>query len=130
MQHRAANEGISHVFKHSGAGYLTEDPQASAVPIMARDESIAGIVAQVLCYPVTRHPKFFSTDEYELGSYIQNHDAAIIDPIRMEWFSDHYMPEPTPDWRLSTLLAPSLTDLPPACKPPLPSSDVPSLPTL
>lgn len=87
---------------------------------MARDEGITGIVAQVLCFPVTCHPKFFPSDKYELGSYVQNRDAAIVDPIRMEWFLDHYMPEPTPDWRLSTLLTPSLKDLPPACKEPLP----------
>lgn len=64
---------------------------------------------------MTCHPKFFPTDRYELASYRQNHNASIVTAIRMEWFLDHYMPEPTPDWRLSPLLAPSLKGLPPAC---------------
>ncbi|KAM5352564.1 hypothetical protein ACJ41O_005286 [Fusarium nematophilum] len=87
---------------------------AAVVAIMARDEGISGVVAQVLCFPVTCHPKFLPTDKYELGSYQQNHDASVVNAARMEWFLDHYMPEPTPDWRLSCLLAPSLKDLPPA----------------
>lgn len=83
---------------------------------MARDESISGIVAQVLCFPVTCHPKFVPKDKYEFGSYRQNYEASIVTSARLEWFLDHYMPEPTPDWRLSCLLAPSLKDLPPTRK--------------
>lgn len=64
---------------------------------------------------MTCHPKFFPTDRYELGSYRQNHNASVVSAVRMEWFLDHYMPEPTPDWRLSPLLAPSLKGLPPTC---------------
>ncbi|KAH8699481.1 alpha/beta hydrolase fold-domain-containing protein [Ilyonectria robusta] len=87
---------------------------AAVVALMARDESISGIVAQVLCFPVTCHPKFLPKDKYEFGSYRQNYEASIVTSARLEWFLDHYMPEPTPDWRLSCLLAPSLKDLPPA----------------
>ncbi|CAM1500811.1 Fc.00g099730.m01.CDS01 [Cosmosporella sp. VM-42] len=87
---------------------------AAVVALMARDEGVSGILAQVLCFPVTCHPKFFPTDKYEFGSYQQNHDASIVTSIRMEWFLDHYMPEPTDDWRFSCLLAPTLKGLPPA----------------
>ncbi|KAH6891418.1 esterase/lipase/thioesterase [Thelonectria olida] len=87
---------------------------AAVVALMARDEGISGIVAQVLCFPVTCHPKFAPTDKYELGSYRQNYDASIVTSARLEWFLDHYMPEPSDDWRLTCLLAPSLKDLPPA----------------
>lgn len=82
---------------------------------MARDEGISGILAQVLSFPVTCHPKFFPKDKYEYGSYQQNHDASIVTSIRLEWFTDQYI-DPTDDWRFSPLLAPSLKDLPPACK--------------
>ncbi|KPM35044.1 hypothetical protein AK830_g11522 [Neonectria ditissima] len=88
--------------------------QAAVAALMARDEDISGIVAQVLCFPVTCHPKFAPADKYELGSFRQNHDASIVTSARLEWFLDHYIPEPTPDWRLSCLLAPSLRGLPPA----------------
>lgn len=83
---------------------------------MARDEGISGILGQIICYPVTCHPKFFPSDKYELLSYQQNREASIVTSIRMEWFLDQYMPEPTDDWKLSPLLAPSLKDLPPACE--------------
>ena len=90
--------------------------QASVVVIMARDEGITGVVGQILSFPVTVHPKFAPKDKYEFGSYQQNRDASIITSIRLEWFLDQYMPEPTDDWRLSSLLAPSLKNLPPACE--------------
>lgn len=83
---------------------------------MARDEGITGVVGQVLTFPVTCHPKFAPRDKYELLSYWQCREACIVDPVRMEWFLDAYMPEPSPDWRFSPLLAESLKGLPPACK--------------
>lgn len=95
---------------------LTLTLQAAVVAIMARDEGITGIVGQALNFPATVHPKFAPTDKYELCSYAQNHDASVVDAVRMEWFLDHYMPEPTDDWRLSCLLTPSLKNLPPARK--------------
>lgn len=83
---------------------------------MARDEGITGIVGQILSFPVTVHPKFAPSDKYEFGSWQQNSDASVVNAVRLEWFVDHYMPEPSDDWRYSSLLAPSLKDLPPACK--------------
>ncbi|KAF7545156.1 hypothetical protein G7046_g9627 [Stylonectria norvegica] len=88
---------------------------AAVVALMARDEGISGIVAQLLCFPVTCHPKFLPTDgKYEFGSVQQNYNASIVNAVRLEWFLDEYMPTPTDDWRMSPLLAPSLKGLPPA----------------
>jgi acetyl esterase/lipase len=86
------------------------------VTLMARDEGITGIIGQILSMPVTVHPKFAPTDKYEMGSWQQNANASVVKPLRLEWFLDQYMPEPTDDWRMSPLLAPSLKGLPPACK--------------
>ena len=83
---------------------------------MARDEGVTGVVGQILSYPITVHPKFAPKDKYEYGSWQQNHNSSICDAITLEWFLDQYMPEPTDDWRLSSLLAPSLKNLPPACE--------------
>ncbi|CAI6097898.1 unnamed protein product [Clonostachys chloroleuca] len=85
---------------------------ASVVAIMARDDSVTGIVGQILTFPVTCHPKFFPKGKYELLSYQQNATASLVNPLRMEWFLDQYMPDPTDDWRLSPLLTPSLRGLP------------------
>ncbi|KAF4981609.1 hypothetical protein FZEAL_2621 [Fusarium zealandicum] len=87
---------------------------AAVVSLLARDEGISGIVSQILCFPATCHPKFLPTDKYEIGSPKQNYNASVVNAVRLEWFVDHYMPEPTPDWRFSCLLAPSLKELPPA----------------
>ncbi|KAF5008831.1 hypothetical protein FDECE_4910 [Fusarium decemcellulare] len=87
---------------------------AAVVALIARDEGISGVVTQVLSFPVACHPKFHPTEKYELGSYKQNYNASVVNAVRMEWFLDLYMPEPTPDWRFSPLLAPSLKGLPPA----------------
>lgn len=83
---------------------------------MARDEGIKGIIAQILSFPVTCHPKFFLKEAYEMGSYQQNRNDSVVTAARMEWFWDLYMPEPTTDWRCSPLLAQSLKNLPPTCK--------------
>lgn len=93
--------------------------QASVVALMARDEGVTGVVGQILSFPVTVHPKFAPTDKYEFGSWQQNSDASVVNAVRLEWFLDMYMPEPTDDWRFSPLLAPSLKDLPPARKSPI-----------
>lgn len=73
-------------------------------------------MGQVLSFPVTCHPECFPTDKYELASYNDCADASVVNPVRVEWFLDAYMPGPTPDWRFSSLLAPLLKGLPPACK--------------
>ena len=82
---------------------------------MARDEGIP-LAAQYLTWPSVCHPKFQPRDKYELESYQQNHFATILTVPRMEWFLDHYMPEPTDDWRMSPLLAESLKGLPQTSK--------------
>jgi acetyl esterase/lipase len=87
---------------------------AAVVTLMARNEGITGIVGQILSMPVTVHPKFAPTDKYEMGSWQQNANASVVNSLRLEWFLDHYMPEPTDDWRMSPLLVPSLKGLPPA----------------
>lgn len=90
--------------------------QASVVALMARDEGLRGIVAQILSFPVTCHPKVFPKKAYEMGSYQQNSNDSVVTAARMEWFWDLYVPEPTDNWRYSPLLAQSLKNLPPACK--------------
>lgn len=95
--------------------------QASIVAIKARDEGVTGIVGQVLSIPVTCHPKFFdqvpNKERYELLSYAQNHDAALVDSPAMEWFWDCYVGKnPSPDPMHSPLLSTNLRGLPPASK--------------
>ncbi|KAL3423499.1 lipase esterase [Phlyctema vagabunda] len=86
---------------------------AAALALEARDNSISGIRAQVLHFPSVCHPKFFPSDQYEFGSYVQNYSNCVLGTLRMETFLDAYMPNPHPDHRFSPLLAESLTDLPP-----------------
>lgn len=88
---------------------------------MARDEGVTGIVAQHLAIPVTCHPKLFSKipngENLELLSYVQNHDAALVDAHRMEVFWDLYTGlDPGVDFRHSPLLCEDLKGLPPTCK--------------
>ncbi|KAI2775229.1 alpha/beta hydrolase fold-domain-containing protein [Daldinia loculata] len=87
---------------------------APVVAIMARENGITGIIAQVLHFPAVCHPKFFPRDEYEYGSYIQNSENPVLSTLRMEAFLRAYNPNPKPDYRHSPLLAESLTNLPPA----------------
>ncbi|KAL6689777.1 esterase [Trichoderma pleuroticola] len=56
-----------------------------------------GIIAQILTFPITCHPKFFPKETYEMGSYQQNSNDSVVTAARMEWFWDMYMPEPTAD---------------------------------
>lgn len=77
---------------------------------------MTGIIAQMLDYPVTCHPSFFPKDKYELNSYVQNHDATIVDAVKMEFFWDLYQKPAQPDPYHSPLLAKSLKGLPPACE--------------
>ncbi|ETS81646.1 hypothetical protein PFICI_06648 [Pestalotiopsis fici W106-1] len=101
---------------NSGGGNM-----AACLAIKARDEGLTGIVAQSLVFPVTCHPKFFSEvpnkEKYELLSYSQNHQAAIVDSYRMEFFWDQYVgTDPKPDPGHSPLLhqLKDLKGLPPA----------------
>ncbi|KAI0423005.1 alpha/beta hydrolase fold-domain-containing protein [Xylaria grammica] len=87
---------------------------AAVLSIMARDNGVSGIVAQVLHFPAVCHPKFYPRDKYELGSHIQNTENCVLSTLRFEVFINAYIPNPTPDHRHSPLLAPSLAGLPPA----------------
>ncbi|KAI2631419.1 alpha/beta-hydrolase [Hypomontagnella submonticulosa] len=87
---------------------------AAVMAIMARDNGITGIIAQILHFPPVCHPKFFPRDKYEYGSYIQNAENCVLSVRRLEAFLDAYNPDSKPDYRHSPLLAESLADLPPA----------------
>lgn len=78
---------------------------------------MTGIIAQVLSFPCSSHPKFFDqlSDKYELASYQQNHDAPVVTVSKMELFWDVYEPDPKPDPYHSPLLG-DLKGLPPARK--------------
>lgn len=88
---------------------------AAVMAQMARDEGLSGIIGQVLGIPVTCHPKFFPTGDYEYESYKQNAEAPMLPGHTMMWFWDHYAPpaEVKPDPRHSPLLG-KLEGLPPA----------------
>ncbi|KAH6688429.1 Alpha/Beta hydrolase protein [Plectosphaerella plurivora] len=86
---------------------------AACLAIQCRDEGIPGIVAQVLHFPPTSHPKYFPRDKYDFGSYIQNSNNPVLSTLWMEAFYDAYIAEHGPDHRHSPLLTPSLEGLPP-----------------
>jgi acetyl esterase/lipase len=86
---------------------------AAVMALMARDNGLTGIVAQVLHFPAVCHPKFYPTDKYELGSHIQNADNCVLSAEVFEPLLDAYVPNPEPDYRNSPLLAASLKGLPP-----------------
>lgn len=90
--------------------------QSAVLSMMARDKGVSGIIGQILNFPVTCHPKHQKdlSDKYELGSYIQNHDASVVSATRMELFWDAYDPDANPEPYHSPLLAKSLRGLPPA----------------
>ncbi|KAJ3569376.1 hypothetical protein NPX13_g6106 [Xylaria arbuscula] len=87
---------------------------AAALSIMARDNGIRGIVAQVLHFPSVCHPLFFPYEKHEFGSYLQNADSCVLSLYQCELFLRYYVPDPKPDYRHSPLLATSLAGLPPA----------------
>lgn len=73
-----------------------------------RDESPA-LIGQLLIYPVTDFAN-------ERPSHTENADGPLLTRSRMEWFNEHYLPDGADprDPRVSPLLAPNLTGLPPA----------------
>lgn len=81
--------------------------------LTARDAGLP-LLAYVATFPVTVHPKYAPKDKYELKSFAENKNASVVNDVRLEWFTDMYMPEPCDDWRFSPLLAESLKGLPPA----------------
>ncbi|KAF4340899.1 AB hydrolase superfamily [Fusarium beomiforme] len=86
---------------------------AASLALDCLEDGITGVIAQVLHFPATCHPKFFPKDKYEYGSYIQNHDDAVLSALMMEDCFDAYTPNAKPDYRHSPLLAESFKGLPP-----------------
>ncbi|KAG5657044.1 hypothetical protein KAF25_011213 [Fusarium avenaceum] len=86
---------------------------AASLALDCLRDGITGVIAQVLHFPPTCHPKFFPRDKYEYGSYIQNYDDAVLGAINMETVYDAYTPNAKPDYRHSPLLAESFKGLPP-----------------
>ncbi|KAM0354386.1 hypothetical protein ACHAPU_001430 [Fusarium lateritium] len=86
---------------------------AASLALNCLRDGITGLIAQVLHFPATCHPKYFPRERYEYGSYIQNQDDAVLSTIGMETFYDAYIPEAKPDYRHSPLLAESFKGLPP-----------------
>ncbi|KAJ2978363.1 hypothetical protein NUW58_g4157 [Xylaria curta] len=86
---------------------------SAVLAIMARENGVTGIIAQVLHFPFLCHPKFYPYDKYELGSHIQNTENVVLSSVRFDVFLSSYIPSPEPDYRHSPLLASSLEGLPP-----------------
>ena len=82
---------------------------AAVVSLVARDKGEPRIVYQVLIYPATdaamRH-----------DSIARYAEGYVLTRATMRWFYEQYLasPEQASDWRVSPLLAPDLSRLPPA----------------
>ena len=83
---------------------------AAAVALQLRDEGAPAIAAQLLVYPAVR------MDGTVTPSMIDNAVGFGLQRADMDWFCAHYLPSPQAgqDWRASPMLAPSLSNLPPA----------------
>ncbi|KAI0487687.1 alpha/beta hydrolase fold-domain-containing protein [Xylaria cf. heliscus] len=87
---------------------------SAVLSLLAREERVTGIIAQVLHFPTVCHPKFLPRATYELGSHIQNTENAVLSSVRYDVFLGCYIPDPSsPDYRHSPLLASSFEGLPP-----------------
>ncbi|KAI8963452.1 Alpha/Beta hydrolase protein [Daldinia sp. FL1419] len=87
---------------------------SAVMALMARENGVTGIVAQVIHFPAICHPKFFPRDKYEYGSFVQNSRNPVLSTLRMEAFLRAYIHNLEPDYRHSPVLAESLANLPPA----------------
>jgi acetyl esterase len=84
---------------------------AAVVAIMARDAGGPRVSHQALLYPATDMTDTLQSDV----SYLHNTRGIVLSNEEMEVFAGHYVGEdvdPT-DWRLSPILAPDLSGLPP-----------------
>lgn len=83
---------------------------AAAVSLMARDRGQPSLASQILIYPVTSYG--FDTESYQL--YKQGDCGLSYDD--MAWFWNHYLNQKSDGQNpyASPLLAPDLTNLPPA----------------
>ncbi|CAK7234688.1 hypothetical protein SBRCBS47491_009033 [Sporothrix bragantina] len=91
----------------------------AAMTLLLRDDApLKGsftVIGQLLNIPVTCHPSHFPSTKYELQSYKQNKDVPLVGADRMHIYWNNYIPAANAGNPLaSPLLAPSLTNLPPA----------------
>jgi acetyl esterase len=88
----------------SAGGNLT-----AVVAQMARDRGGPSLRFQLLIYPVT-------DCDFETASYSENADGYFLTRRSMQWFWDHYVPDPADRVHAyaSPLRAKSLSELPPA----------------
>jgi hypothetical protein len=86
--------------------------------LMARDQNVHGIVAQILNFPIICHPAHFASlsSRYELASYAQNEHDSLLSAAEMEFFWARYDPDARREGYHLPLLVKDLTGLPPACK--------------
>ena len=82
---------------------------AAVVAILARDAGAPPVCAQALFYPTTDASK-------EHPSITENAEGPFLTADTMRWFHEQYHgPDGDPsDWRASPILAPDLSNLPPA----------------
>jgi len=81
----------------------------AAVSLMARDRQGPAIAHQLLIYPVT-------DADFDRGSYVDNALGYFLTRAGMEWFWNHYVPDPAERTQpyCAPLRAPDLSGLPPA----------------
>ncbi len=77
--------------------------------LMAREEKDLNVSYQLLIYPATDASK-------ERASYEENGKGFLLEKEGMRWFYKHYLTndKDRKDWRVSPILAPDLSNLPPS----------------
>lgn len=90
---------------------------AAATAIACRDAGIK-LAAQLLVYPVTDVVGGYAEarENARYPSRAENAEGYFLSRAVMEWFTGHYLADPThaKDWRVSPLRAPSLAGVAPA----------------
>ncbi len=83
---------------------------AAVVALLARDDGMSGIVFQLLVYPVVDY-RGGSPSYKEFGK-----GFGVLEEATVDYFRDHYLADAAhlDDWRVSPLLAPDHSGLPPA----------------
>ena len=82
---------------------------AAVMSLMAREEKDLNVIYQLLIYPATDASK-------ERASYEENAKGFLLEREGMRWFYKHYLAndKDRKDWRVSPILAPDLSNLPPS----------------
>ncbi|PGH04238.1 hypothetical protein GX51_03583 [Blastomyces parvus] len=96
------------------AGSTSGANLAAALALKARDESITGIVGQILNMPMICHPDFFPREKYEYKSWNENKEEAVASSARAVFHWNLYLPEGKPEVYGNPILAESHANLPPA----------------